>query len=210
MDGRTAQQQSEATLTKGNGSESLEDLSDKAFEIAKRRQAAAVDVMKLFEEHYQTTLESHTGTVLRAAAWLAGTSLYRSLGYQEELEPGVLVLSEEANQRVPGLMKVFMFLLDKEGIKLRADEFVANIPQEFAPRKALLEIQKQFQDGYNAIMKGHGFDYLEGAKTGAVVCALLVKLYSLRRKELEPKMAASIVSMGFIEGAKTAPAALKK
>jgi hypothetical protein len=196
-------------LTKGNGAGSLEEMSDKAFEIAKRRQTAAADVMKLFEEHYATTLESHTGTVLHAAAWLAGTSLYRSLGYQEEMEPGVVVLSEEANQQIPAVMKVFLFLLDKEGVKLGTDGFIAKIPEELRPRKTLLQIQEQFQDRYNAIMKGQGFDYREGAKTGAVVCALLVKLYSLRRKELDANLAASIVSLAIVEGAKTAPAALK-
>ena len=72
-----------------------------------------------------------------------------------------------------------------------------------SPQKTLLEIQEQFQDRYNEIMRQHGFDYMEGAKTGAVVCALLVKVYALRRKDLEPKLAASIVSMGFVEGAKT-------
>jgi hypothetical protein len=166
--------------------------------------------MKLFEEHYQTTLEAHTGTVLYAAAWLAGTSLYRSLGYQQELEPGVVVLSEQANRQVPTLMKVFMLLLDKEGVKLPPDGFIAKIPEQFHPRKTLLQVQEQFQDRYNAIMKQQGFDYLEGAKTGAVVCALLVKLYALRRKVLEPALAASIVSLGFVEGSKTAPAPLKQ
>ena len=200
----------EAKLTETNPSEPIEDLSNKAFEIAKRRQAAAVDVMKLFEGQYQTTLDSHVGTMLYAAAWLAGTSLYRSLAYKQDFEPGVVVLSEEANQHIPALMKVFMFLLDKEGVKLKPDEFVANIPQELRPHKTLLQIQEQLQERFNEIMQEHGFDYMEGAKTGAVVCALLVQTSALRRKDLEPKIAASIVSMGFIEGAKTAPAKLKE
>jgi hypothetical protein len=186
-----------------------QDLSDQAFEIAKRRQAAAVDVMKLLEGQYQTTLESHVGTVLYAASWLAGTSLYRSMGYREKMEPGVVVLSKEVDERIPALMKVFMFLLDKDGVKLKPDEFVAKIPAELLPRKTLFQVQEQLQDRYNEIMKMHGFDYFEGAKTGAVVCELLVKTSALRRKDLEPRMAASIVSMGFIEGAKTAPAPMK-
>jgi len=82
-------------MTDTNPTASPQDLSDKAFEIAKRRQAAATAVLKLFEEQYQTTLGSHVGTVLYAAAWLAGTSLYRSLGYKQEFEPGVVVLSDE-------------------------------------------------------------------------------------------------------------------
>ena len=117
-------------MTDGNPPTPPQDLSDKAFEIAKRRQAAAAEVLKLLEEQYPTTLGSHVGTVLYAAAWLAGTSLYRSLGYKQELEPGVVVLSEEANQQIPALMKVFMFLLDKDGVKLKPDDFVGKIPPE--------------------------------------------------------------------------------
>jgi hypothetical protein len=196
-------------MTDTNPTASPQDLSDKAFEIAKRRQAAATAVLKLFEEQYQTTLGSHVGTVLYAAAWLAGTSLYRSLGYKQEFEPGVVVLSEEANRQMPALMKVFMFLLDKEGVKLKTNEFVTKIPTELTSKKTLPQIQEQLQERYNEIMREHGFNYVEGAKTGAVVCALLVKVYALRRKDLEPKMAASIVSMGFVEGSKTAPAPLK-
>jgi hypothetical protein len=192
-----------------NGNASLDDLSNKAVEIAKRRQAAAVAVIKLFDEEI-TTLQGHLGTVLYAASWLAGTSLYRSLGHEDGIEPGVIVLSAKADQQIAALMKVFMFLLDKDGVKLKADEFVPKIPGLLQPRKTLLQIQERFQDRYNAIMKEHGFDYMEGAKTGAVVCALLVKVYTLRRKDMETRLAASIVSLGIIEGAKTAPAPLKK
>jgi len=102
-----------------------------------------------------------------------------------------------------------MFLLDKEGVKLKTNEFVTKIPTELTSKKTLPQIQEQLQERYNEIMREHGFNYVEGAKTGAVVCALLVKVYALRRKDLEPKMAASIVSMGFVEGSKTAPAPLK-
>ena len=191
-----------------NANGSLDDLSNKAVEIAKRRQAAAIAVIKMFDED-KTTLQGHPGTALYAASWLAGTSLYRSLGHEAHIEPGVIVLSAKADPQISALMKVFMFLLDKDGVKLKADEFVPRIPEADQPRRTLLQIQEHFQDRYNEIMKEHGFDYLEGAKTGAVVCALLVKVYTLRRKDMETRLAASIVSLGFIEGAKTAPAPLK-
>lgn len=192
-----------------NGNVSLDDLSNKAVEIAKRRQAAATAVIKLFDEE-KTTLQGHPGTVLYAASWLAGTSLYRSLGHADHMEPGVIVLSAKADQQIPSLMKAFMFLLGKDGVELKADEFVAKIPEAVRPRKTLLQIQEHFQDRYNEIMREHAFDYIEGAKTGAVVCALLVKIYTLRRKDMETRLAASIVSLGFMEGAKTVPAPLKK
>lgn len=192
-----------------NGNASLDDLSNKAVEIAKRRQAAATAVIQLFDEE-RTTLQGHPGTVLYAASWLAGTSLYRSLGHADLMEPGVIALSAKADQQIPSLMKAFMFLLGKDGVELKADEFVAQIPEAVRPRKTLLQIQEHFQDRYNEIMREHGFDYFEGAKTGAVICALLVKIYTLRRKDMETSLAASIVSLGFIEGAKTVPAPLKE
>ena len=196
-------------LTKANGSGSLDDLSEKALEIAKRRQAAANDAVVLLEEHYETAFESHAATLLRAMAWLAGTSLYRSFGFPNDLPPGSPVLSDQSNEEGMKLLKAFMFLIDRNGIKLKPDEFTADIPVEHQPRKDILQVQNQFQSQYNGIMKEHGFDYLEGGKTGAVACARLVRLHCQDRKDMEPKVAASIVSMGFVEGSKTAPAPLK-
>jgi len=197
-------------MTKADGSGSVEDLSERAYEIARRRQAAAMQVVTLLEDQYKTAFESHAATLLRAAAWLAGTSLYHSFGFPPDMPPGSPVLSEKSNAEGLKLMKVFIFLVDKDGIKLAPDDYAAQIPAEQEPRKQVLQVQEQFQDRYNQIMKQHGFDYLEGAKTGAVACARLVKLHCLNRKDLEPSVAASTVSIGFVEGSKMAPAALKE
>ena len=197
-------------MTKANGSGSLDDLSERAYEIARRRQAAAVEVVTLLENQYELAFDSHAATLLRGAAWLAGTSLYRSFGFPANHAPGTPVLSDKSNEEGLKLLKVFMFLLDKDGIKLTPHDYAARIPVEHEPKKQILQVQEQFQDPYNRIMKQHGFDYLEGAKTGAVACARLVKIHCLNRKDLEPPVAAMIVSMGFVEGSKTAPAKLEE
>lgn len=185
------------------------DLGAQAMEIAKRRQQAALEVLKLFEKEFPPEVGRHPETVLHAAAWLAGTSLYRSFGFGEATAPGTIMLSEKSNQEWPKLMKTFVFLLEKEGIQLKPDELILKFTGEQSPRKSLVEIQEQFQDAYNEIMRRNGFDFAEGGKTGAVVCAMLVKAYCVRRRDLEPGLAAGIVEMGFIEGAKTSPAPLK-
>jgi hypothetical protein len=195
-------------MTEETSTESA-DLGTQALEIAKRRQTAALAVLQLFEKHFDQTVGSHPETVLHAAAWLAGTSLYRSFGYKEEQAPGTIMLSEKANEEWPKLMKTFVFLVEKDGIKLKPDELILNFPGEHGPKKSILEIQAEFQDEYNKVMQANGFDFAEGGKTGAVVCAMLVKAYCVRRKDLEPALAAGIVEMGFIEGAKTSPAPLK-
>jgi hypothetical protein len=183
------------------------DLGVQALEIAKRRQAAAKDVLKLLEAHFGKH-PSRPDTVLFAAAWLAGTSLYRSLGIEADIEPGMAVLSDAANQEGPKLLTVFSRLLTQFGITIKQEDLVFKMPPEHRPKTGILEIQRALQVPYNHIMRTHQFDYLEGAKTGAVVCALLVKALCKDSQTLKPELAAGIVSMGFVEGSKTAPAKL--
>ena len=192
-----------------NGSQSgSNDLGERAYEIARRRQAAALEVVAMLEDQLDTWFESSAASLLRACAWLAATSLYRSFASGTNLEPGAPVLSDKSNEEGLKMLKVFMFLVDKDGIQLKPDDFAAELPAELKPRKNILEVQARFQERYNEIMQRHQFDYLEGAKTGAVACARLLKLHCLNRSDLEPRMAASIVSSGFVEGVKTAPARL--
>jgi hypothetical protein len=176
--------------------------------IARRRQAAAVDVVAMLEEQFDTWFASNAATLLHACAWLAGTSLFRSFEFDPNSEPGTPVLSDQANLEGVKLLKVFMFLLKKDGIDLKPDDLAAELPPADKPVKTILEVQEQFQQRYNEIMRDHSFDYAEGAKTGAVACTRLVKIHCLNRKDLEPRAAVSIVSMGFVEGSKTAPAKL--
>lgn len=184
------------------------DLGAQALELAKRRQDAANEVLALLERHFATSAP-HPQSVLYAASWLAGTSLFRALRLGEALQPGVVVLSEKVNEEWPKLMRTFVYLVEKFGIKVKPDEATFKIEPEHQSHESLRRIQEELQVPYNAIMTAHGFDYADGAKTGAVACALLVKGYCATHKVLEPGLAAGIVAMGFVEGAKTAPAPLE-
>ena len=182
---------------------------DNSVETMKRRQAAAIEVLRLFQEHFPTTFENHPGTSLSAAAWLAGTSLYRSFGYQHNIAPGTVILSDIANEKGPILTGIFMYFLDKDGIKLKQGEVILKFTEEQKPRKNILEIQERCQDSYNEIMRKNGFDYLEAAKVGAIICAMMVNFHCISHHDLEPKLAAGLVLMGFVEGTKTCPTPLK-
>lgn len=184
------------------------DLGARALETAVRRQEAAKEVLALLERYFEAAASPHPETVLFAAAALAGTSLYRSLKIEEELQPGVVVLSDKVNEEWPKLMRTFVYLLEKFGIRVKVEEANFEIAAEHRSQQSLRQIQEALQTPYNAIMSAHGFDYGEGARTGAVLCALLVRTYCGTHKLLEPGLAASIVAMGFVEGAKTVPAPL--
>jgi hypothetical protein len=194
-------------VTEDNRDPNPKDLGAQALEMAKRRQDAAKEVLALLERHFATAAP-HPESMLYAASWLAGTSLFRALKLGEGSEAGTVVLSEKVNEEWPKLMRTFVYLLEKFGIKVKPDAATFNIPPEHQSHGSLRRIQEELQTPYNAIMTAHGFDYAEGAKTGAVVCALLVKAYCATHKVLEPGLAAGIVAMGFVEAAKTAPAPL--
>ena len=67
------------------------------------------------------------------------------------------------------------------------------------------EVQQEYQDQYDEVMKRHGLDYLNGARAGMVVCSIIFQHHCTVVKDIDPYVAAGIVAMGVVEGAKTAP-----
>jgi hypothetical protein len=58
-------------------------------------------------------------------------------------------------------------------------------------------------------MKKHGLDYLDGARAGMIVSSIIFQYHCTKIKDIDPFMAAGIVAMGIVEGAKTAPPPLE-
>src|SRR5512145_695978 len=86
-------------------------------EMQKKRYDAAMEFLKYFQERIPLVGgKPHAGTVLAVAARLAGSSLYRSLNYKGDINPGVVVLSEEVNEAWPQLMNLFAFYCEHNGM----------------------------------------------------------------------------------------------
>jgi hypothetical protein len=151
----------------------------------------------------------HPGTALSIAAQLAGTSLFRVLNGEKEFSAGTVILSEEVNQAYPQLLNLFALYCKKSGMDVMAKPLVANFPENDKPLMQLDQVQAEYQEKYNEIMKKHGLDYLEGARAGMVVCSMIFQYYCVRSKDIDPYVATGIVAMGVVEGAKTAPLPLK-
>jgi len=180
--------------------------------LQKNRVDAATEVMEIFDRNFQTPQGPHAGTALSAAGWLAGTSLYRSFGYEENHEPGTVILgmpSEKANQESQKLFNLFTYYLFQSGIPIKPEQFILQVPEEHKPLQTILQVQAAHQDEYNAIMKRHGLDYLEGARAGMIVCSMAMGYLCLTRKSIDPRIGAGIVSTSIIMGAKTTPMPLK-
>ena len=173
--------------------------------LQKNRADAAAEVMGIFDRNFRTPQGAHPGTVLSAAAWLAGTSLYRSFGYTQNPEPGTVMLSEKANQAFPRLLDLFTYYISKGGTQIKPEHFILETPDALKPTKTILQIQEAHQDEYNAIMKKHNLGYLDGARAGIIACAMVFNYHCVKRQELDPRLGAGIISMGIVTGAKTAP-----
>ena len=177
--------------------------------LQKNRAEAATEVLRIFDRHFRTPQGTHPGTVLSAAAWLAGTSLYRSFGYAQHPEPGTVMLSEKANQGFPRLLELFTYYMVQSGTQIKPEQFVLQIPEAFKPQKTILQIQEAHQDEYNTIMKNHHLDYLDGARAGIIVCSMVFNYHCVKRQDLEPRLGAGMIAMGIVTGVKTAPIPLK-
>lgn len=175
-------------------------------EMQKKRYDAALEVLGVLQENFLSPDgKGHAGTILSVAAWLAGTSLYRSLNYKHNPTPGTVMLSDEVNESWPRLMNLFMYYCQRNGTELKPEQLVLETPEEHKPQIEISQAQGKFQDRYNEIMKKYDLDYLDGARAGMIACSIIFQYHCMRVKDIEPGVAAGIVSMGIVAGAKTSP-----
>jgi hypothetical protein len=131
------------------------------------------------------------------------------MDYKNNPPPGTVVLSDGINDAWPELMNLFLFYCQRNGTDLKPDQLVINTPEEHRPQMEILQAQEKFQDRYYEIMKKHDLDYLDGARAGIIACSIVFQYHCVRKKDVDPHIAAGIVSMGIVSGAKTAPMPLK-
>jgi len=174
-------------------------------EMQKKRYDAAMDFINFFQE--KTPLlhgRPHAPTVISAAARLAGTSLFRAIN-NKNVNPGVVVLSDEVNQAYPQLLNLFAYYCKQNGIDVMAKPVVTEFSEQDKPLMELAQVQEAYQDEYNKIMKKHGLDYLEGARAGMIVSSIVFNYHCIKNKDIDPYVATGLVAQGVIEGAKSSP-----
>lgn len=176
-------------------------------ELQKKRYDAATDFLKVFQEKIPLLDgKPHAGTVLSVAAYLAGTSLYRSVNYKMDPAPGTIVLSEAVNEAYPRLLNVFAFYCKQNGVDVLSKPLVTDFPEKDKPRMDIAEVRAAYQEEYQAIMKKHGLDYLDSAYAGMILCSIVFQYHCTKARDIDPFVATGIIAWGVVAGAKTAPA----
>ena len=174
----------------------------------KRAREAALEFLPILKEKLIASDGTlHTGTMLSASAWLTGTSLHRSFDFKEGGQPGTTIESSDVNREWEGLMNLFeQYNFQKADIPVRQFLKAAmNAPEWLSPLVEMTHVQEQLQDQYDAIMKKHGFDYLDGARAGVILCSIFFQQYCIANKIMDPNVAAGFVAQGILEAARTVP-----
>jgi hypothetical protein len=177
----------------------------------KRTREAALEFLSILDIKLASSDGSlHAGTMLSAAAWLTGTSLYRSFGFKEDAPSGSIIRSNEVNATWEGLMHLLeQYSFQRTDIPVgRLMMAATGAPDCLRPQVEMLYVQSELQDRYNAVMKKHGFGYLEGARVGIILCSILIQQYHAARI-IEPETAVGLVAEKALEAARTIPSPLE-
>lgn len=175
-------------------------------EMQKKRYDAAMEFIKIFQERMPLAGgKPHAGSVLAVAGRLAGTSLYRAINKDQNITPGVVVLSDEVNEAWPQLMNLFAFYCKQNGFDVMSKPMVTAFPEKDKPGLTVDQVLQEYQDTFHQVTKKHGLDYLNGARAGMVVASIVFQYHCKSVKDIDPFVATGIVAMGVVEGAKTAP-----
>jgi hypothetical protein len=131
--------------------------------------------------------------------------LYRSLNSKKDISPGTVVLSEQVNEAWPQLMNLFAFYCKQNGLDVTSKPLITTFPEQDKPRMSVEQVLVEYQTQHHEIMRKHGLDDLNGARAGMIICSILFEYHCKTARDIDPYVAAGIVAMGIVEGAKTAP-----
>lgn len=173
------------------------------FDLSKQQLDAAQEFATATIEALKTPQGVHPGTVVAATARMAGTYLFRSFHLKlSEVNPGQAVLSIEANEHGPVLMRIAGACLAKMKINIDNAQAGKPVDPKHKPTLDFLDTQKKLEPMYAPIKNPYGFSEREAAHSAAVATALMI---NYAKNYIDPSTAFNIAVFGFVEGTKTAP-----
>src|SRR5438128_2448061 len=145
----------------------------------------------------------HPPTVIAGCARMAGTCLFRSFELKlPSVQPGQAVLSVEADQQVPMLLRTASGILANLGVSIPSSPVGAKPDKNAQPMQEFLQTQRLLEPLFLTIQSKYAFTDRQAAQAASVATALLIHHFA---KHLEPSVAFGIAAYAFVEGSKTAP-----
>jgi len=145
----------------------------------------------------------HPPTVVTACARMAGTYLFRSFELKlAGVQPGQVVLSVEANEHSPMLLRTAAAILANLGVTISGSPTAALINENTRPMHEFLQTQRLLEPLFAPIQIKYNLTMRQAAQGAAIATAILIHHLV---KHLEPNAGFGLAALAFIEGSKTAP-----
>lgn len=146
----------------------------------------------------------HPETAVACSARLAGSLLLRSFNLNiETVEPGTVVLSNEANEQGPQLINILGAMVARFGVPLDAKKLHGQPNARGRdPELTVLQSLQLLQDKALELVSRSQLSLVEASHAAAIATAFIVKECA---KDISGEVGFNIAAYGFIEGSKTAP-----
>lgn len=150
----------------------------------------------------------HAETAIASAARLSGSLLLRSFNFDiQKLNPGSVLLSDEANEEGPQLINIFGAMLQNFGVMLDNTKLGGDgALRGEEPRLTVVQSLALLQEDAIRIAGENGLNLKEAAQSAAMSTAFIVKECA---KNISGEVGFNVALYGFIEGSKTVPPRLQ-
>lgn len=145
----------------------------------------------------------HAATVLSAASWVTGASLYRSLQHKKSLLPHRTISPQDVNREWELLVyQLEQYVFPKADIPVGHIVLAAMAAHHFfKPQVDMTDVQGELQEQFNKIVKQHGLDAPNSMQVGILLCSLLIQQYS-RAGAIDADAATGVVAQEIFQAAR--------
>src|SRR5262245_34209088 len=146
----------------------------------------------------------HPETAVACSARLAGSLLFRSFNLNiEDVKPGTVVLSNEANEQGPQLVNILGAMVEHFGVTIDAKKLQRQPNARGRdPELSVLQSLQLLQDKALELVSESGLSLVEASHAAAIATAFIVKECA---RDISGEEGFNIAAYGFIEGSKTMP-----
>ena len=171
------------------------------MEITKNQNEAVNDIVEMVVSVIGNgSREIDITEAISSTARLAGSFLFRSFGFKiNDVKPGTVMLSDEANMKGPQLVNITHAVLNNFGIQIDNNKMSGG-SQKHAESN-FLDIISKVQVPALAIMKKRELSFEQMAQSAAIATAFIIQQSS----NITPEEGFKIAIYHYIEGSKTNP-----
>jgi hypothetical protein len=144
----------------------------------------------------------HAETLIASVARMAGSLMYRTFGFDKNIQPGTSVLSDQANIHGPILMNMMLVTMQQLGDQITETDLTADNAPARLSQLTFMESHERLAPFFLKYCEVTPLGLRPAAIAASVATGMLVHECAAA---LPIRSGAAIAVFGFVEGTKTAP-----